>query len=337
MLTITESFPEPLLSLPATELHTLLPGPTLVHLRGKREPAVFVCVLLHGNEHTGWDAIRKLLSRYAGKELPRSLSIFIGNVAAARYRRRFLEGQPDFNRIWNGGDTPAQKMMRQIRDEMKNRGVYISIDVHNNTGINPHYACVNRTQNEFLQVATLFSRTVVYFIRPDGVQSKAFAEFCPAVTVECGTSGATSGTDHACDFIDTCLHLAAIPAHPVSARDLDLYHTIAVVKIPEPYSFGFDGEKYDLQLDGKIEYYNFRELPEGTVIAHVRNGITRPLDVRNEQGAEVSADYFSLADGKLRSRRRVIPAMITLDTESIRQDCFCYLMEHLNGVRLAGK
>lgn len=334
MLTTTASVPDTWLSLPAADLHTLLPGPTLVHLRGKREPAVFVCVLLHGNEHTGWDAVRKLLSRYAGKELPRSLSIFIGNVAAARYRQRFLEGQPDFNRIWNGGNTPEQKMMRHIRDEMKNRGVYISIDVHNNTGLNPHYACVNKTRNDFLQVATLFSRTVVYFIRPDGVQSKAFAEFCPAVTVECGTSGATSGTDHACDYIDACLHLAAVPAHPVSARDLDLYHTVAVVKIAQPYSFGFDAGKYDLQFDANIEHYNFRALPAGTVIASVRDGVTCPLDVRNEQGAEVSADYFSLADGRLRSRRQVIPAMITLDTESIRQDCFCYLMEHLHGARV---
>lgn len=328
MLNVIELFPDNLLSLTAPELHTVLPGPTLIHLRGSRDPAVFVCVLLHGNEHTGWDAVRKLMGEYSGKELPRPLSIFIGNVEAARYNKRFLDGQPDFNRIWNGGNSPEQKMMQQIRDEMKNRGVYISIDVHNNTGKNPHYACVNKTQNEFLQVATLFSRTVVYFVRPEGVQSMAFSDFCPAVTVECGTSGEAGGTEHACEFINACLHLSEIPTRAVETHDLDLYHTVAVVKIPENYSFGFGRIKNDLQFDEKIEYYNFRELPEGTVIAGLRHGIKHPLDVRNEQGAQVSNDYFSVDNGKIRSCRRVIPAMITLNTEIIRKDCLCYLMEY---------
>ena len=327
MLNVTDLLPDNLLALTAPELHTVLPGPTLIHLRGRREPAVFVCVLLHGNEHTGWDAVRKLLSEYSGRDLPRSLSIFIGNIQAARYNRRFLDGQADFNRIWDGGNLPEQKMMQLIRDEMENRGVYISIDVHNNTGKNPHYACVNKTHNEFLQIATLFSRTVVYFIRPEGVQSMAFSRLCPAVTIECGTSGETSGTEHACEFIDACLHLSEIPMHAVVDHDLDLYHTVAVVKVPEEYSFGFDQKKKDLQFDDNIEYYNFRELPEGTVIGSVRDGIEQPLDIRNEQGAQVSSDFFSVDNGKIRSRRRVIPAMITLNTEIIRKDCLCYLME----------
>lgn len=327
MLNVTDSLPDNILTLPAPELHTVLPGPTLIHLRGRRGPAVFVCVLLHGNEHTGWDAVRKLLSEYSGKELPRSLSIFIGNVQAARYNQRFLDGQPDFNRIWNGGNLPEQRMMQQIRDEMENRDVYISIDVHNNTGKNPHYACINKTQNEFLQIATLFSRIVVYFIRPEGVQSMTFSEFCPSVTIECGTSGETCGTEHACEFIDACLHLSEIPTHAVVDHNLDLFHTVAIVKVSGKYSFGFDQEKKDLQFDKKIEYYNFRELPEGTVIGSIRDGIEQPLDIRNEKGIQVCNDFFSVDNGKIRSRKRVIPAMITLNTEIIRKDCLCYLME----------
>ncbi|NIQ15208.1 MAG: peptidase M14, partial [Candidatus Dadabacteria bacterium] len=100
---IIESIPEGLLSLPAPELHNCLNGPTLIHLSGKKEPAVFVSVLLHGNEHTGWEVIKNILN-YSGNKLPRSMSIFIGNIKAARYNKRFLEGQPDFNRIWNGGN-----------------------------------------------------------------------------------------------------------------------------------------------------------------------------------------------------------------------------------------
>ena len=327
MLNIINSIPDNLLTLPATRLYTILPGPTLIHLEGRTNPAVFVSVLLHGNEHTGWDAVRKLLSKYSTKVLPRSLSLFIGNVEAARHNKRFLEGQPDFNRIWNGGPLPEHQMIRKILEEMKQRGVYISIDIHNNTGKNPHYACVNRTHNEFLQVATLFSRTMVYFIRPEGVQSMAFAEFCPAVTVECGTSGELQGTEHALEFIEACLHLSEIPTNAVNSHNINIYHTIAVVKIPDKYTFGFDSINNDLKLYKETEFYNFRELPEGTPIGEVNGQIRDPLNVQDEEGNEVCDRYFTIDNGIIRSRRKIVPAMITLNTEIIQKDCFCYLME----------
>ena len=64
--------------------------------------------------------------------------------------------------------------MRAVVDIMRERGVFASIDLHNNTGSNPHYACVNRLDNRYLHLATLFARTVVYFLRPTGVQSVSY-------------------------------------------------------------------------------------------------------------------------------------------------------------------
>ena len=327
MLNIIDSVPDGLLSLPAPELYRVLPGPTLLHLKGRREPALFVATLLHGNEETGWEAARKLLSHYADKELPRSLSLFIGNIEAARHGQRYLDGQRDYNRVWNAGDSPEHRMMHHIRDEMQRRGIYLSLDIHNNTGKNPHYACVNKTYNEFLQIATLFSRTVVYFLRPAGVQSIAFSEICPSVTVECGLSKETSGIEHAYGFIDACLKLAEIPNHAVRTGDMDLFHTVAVVKIPEQYQFGFDEAGYDLQFDKEIEYFNFHELAGGTMIGRAREGIERPLDIRDEHDNDVSHQYFEVEDREIRSRCTVIPAMITTNSEIIRKDCLCYLME----------
>lgn len=327
MLNIINNIPEGLLSLSASELHSVLPGPTLLHLQGRRNPPLFISTLLHGNEETGWEAARRLLSDYAQRELPRSLSLFIGNIEAARYSERYLDGQRDYNRVWNAGDSPEHQMMQRIKEEMKQRGVYLSLDIHNNTGKNPHYACVNKTYNEFLQVATLFSRTVVYFLRPEGVQSIAFSEICPAVTVECGLSKEISGIEHAYGFIDACLNLAEIPNHAVKAGDIDLFHTVAVVKVPQQYQFGFDEATYDLQFDKEIEYFNFHELTEGTMIGKVREGIEHPLTIQDEHDNEVSHQYFTVEDGEIRSRCTMIPAMITVNTEIIRKDCLCYLME----------
>ena len=101
MLTIINNIPEGLLEKEADELYKILPGPTLMHLSGNKQPPLFVSVLMHGNEDTGWIAIRDLLRQYQDKTLPRSLSVFIGNVDAARHGVRFLENQPDYNRIWN--------------------------------------------------------------------------------------------------------------------------------------------------------------------------------------------------------------------------------------------
>ena len=59
----------------------------------------------------------------------------------------------------------------------------------------------------------------------------------------------------------------------------------------------------------------------------MRDGIENPFDIRDEQGNEVGHQYFTIVDGEIRSRQAVVPAMITLDTEIIRKDCLCYLME----------
>lgn len=327
-LTVLEDIPHGLLELPATELYKKLAGPTLIHLRGQRDPAVFVSVLLHGNEQTSWEAVRKLLAHYESTGLPRSLSLFIGNVEAARYSQRFLDHQVDFNRVWGTSHCAPHPLMLQVIEEMKTRGVFVSVDVHNNTGKNPHYACVNRTENEYLHLARLFSRTMVYFIRPEGVQSMALGKFCPAVTVECGLSGAQLGIDHVYEFIDSCLHLRELPLQPIDRRDIDLYHTIAVTKIHSGYSFAFDDGECDILLDRNIEYYNFRLLPEGTTLGWVRNGVSDPLDIRDEQGNAIADEYLRIVDNKIVTKKNIIPAMITLDTEVIRQDCLCYIMEH---------
>ncbi|MDH5648567.1 MAG: M14 family metallopeptidase [Gammaproteobacteria bacterium] len=331
MLTIINSIPEGLLERQATELYKLLPGPTLMHLQGKREPPLFVSVLMHGNEDTGWCAIRELLRQYQDKPLPRSLSVLIGNVEAARYGQRFLDHQPDYNRIWNishaSGEPPEYAMVRQVVDEMKKRQVFASVDIHNNTGINPHYACVNKLDNAFLHLATLFSRTVVYFTTPHTVQSIAFAKLCPSVTVECGQPGQAHGPQHALEYIDACLHLSGIPTHPVASHDMDLFHTVAIAKVPEHISFGFGEGQGDVHFMEDLDHLNFRELPINTLLAKVNGLQTLPLDVRDEGNNDVGKRYFVVEGGQLRTRIPFMPSMLTVNAKAIRQDCLCYLME----------
>ena len=70
-------FPTELLKCEARDLHALLGGPTLVHLPGRQTPALVVSTLLHGNETSGWDAIRALLREKP--DLQRNVMVLIGN------------------------------------------------------------------------------------------------------------------------------------------------------------------------------------------------------------------------------------------------------------------
>ncbi|WP_331001623.1 M14 family metallopeptidase [Methylicorpusculum oleiharenae] len=309
-----------------------LPQPALIHLSGKQAAPLFVSVLLHGNEPAGLLAVQALLKKYQNRSLPRSISIFFGNVHAAGEGLRRLKDQPDYNRIWPGTelpDSPETKIAQDIVDVMRAKNVFASIDIHNNTGLNPHYACINKLDNRFLQLASLFGRLVVYFTRPKGVQSAAFAELCPAVTLECGKPGQLHGVEHALEYLNSCLNLSGLPDHPVHEQDIDVYHTVAQVKVADSVKFSFQEPESDLLLDPDIERMNFNEISAGTVLGRVNGSLSMPLIALDESGHDISTLFFQIQGGELSVIRKAMPSMLTLDERVIRQDCFCYLMERL--------
>ncbi len=332
MLSILDYLPDGIIDSTPARLHRILPNPTLIHLQGRIKQPMFVSVLLHGNEHTGLLAIQALLKKYSNKGLPRSLSIFFGNITAAKYAQRKLDNGPDYNRIWPGTeypDIPESGMAQQVVDEMKQRGVFISIDIHNNTGLNPHFACINSLEPEFLTLANLFSRLTVYFLRPKGVQSAAFAKLCPAVTLECGKPGVQYGVEHALDYLDTCLHLTNIPSHSPAAHEIDLFHTVALVKIQELISFSFNNDTSDLILKSDLERMNFTEINAGTAFGMIKPNIKMPFVSRDENGIDNTNNYFIIKNQQLLTKKPVMPSMLTLNETVIRQDCLCYLMERI--------
>lgn len=327
-----DGLPDGLLTAGPDELEALLGGPTLFHLPGRRPEPLLVSILLHGNEPSGLRALQRVLRARQGQVLPRACSVFVGNVYAARLGLRRLEGQPDYNRVWPGGEQPElaeSALMRQVVERMRARGVFASIDIHNNTGLNPHYGCVNRLTPAFLHLARLFSRTVVYFRQPLGVQSEAMARLCPSVTVECGQAGSGAADAHAAELIEAALRLSHFPTHPVPAHDIDLFHTVAVVTVTPSASLSFDGTPATLAFLPELDHMNFRELPPGTPLARLAAGAGLPLQARDEQGGDVTRTHFDTLDGQLLTRRTVMPAMLTRDVRIVRQDCLCYFMERL--------
>jgi len=326
------SIPDELLSIDPKSLHTLIPEPTLFHLPGKQKKPLFISVLLHGNETTGFLALQKLLIKFRKQELPRALSFYLGNTEAASLGLRRLDHQPDYNRIWPNTeltDSNETKMAQEILNIMANKKVFASIDIHNNTGLNPHYACITKLEPQFLQLANLYGRLVVYFTRPKGVQCGAFAEICPSVTLECGKPGQAHGVDHALEYLNSCLHLSDFSNHPVPTQDIDVYHTVAQVKIKEGTHFSFNDQQSELLLDKDLERMNFTEIPAGTQWGRVINHAEMPITAINESGKQVTSKFFTLTDNRLQLNTNTMPSMLTLDERVIKQDCLCYLMEKI--------
>lgn len=332
MLDIFDRLPNGILKLESTQLWQLLDRPTLIHLEGDRQPALFVSILLHGNETTSWLAMRELLRKYQHKKLPRSLSLFIGNIEGARYRQRHLAHQPDYNRIWQIGDAseplPEQIMAQKVITEMRSRGVFASIDIHNNTGKNPHYGCITQLDKHSRHLARLFNKTVVYYTNPKTVQSFAFSKFCPAIVLECGQPDLPDGTAHALEYVETCLHLDSFDSLPDSAiADINLFHTVAIVKVPEEINFSFTGEPDDdITFPNGMDCLNFSELPIGANFGKAKTEKAY-LSAVSEEGEEKGDHYFQIENGEILLKAPVMPSMLTLNTDIVRQDCLCYLME----------
>lgn len=331
-LNITHEIPKGLLEVSIDKLDTVLSGPTLICLEGKKENPLFVSTLLHGNETSGFYAMQKLLKHYqhGDAELPRSLLFFIGNVAAAAQGLRHLPEQRDYNRIWAGGTSAEHKLAMKVLETATEPQLFASIDIHNNSGKNPFYGCVNHLDPRYLYLANLFSPTTVYFVSPVEVLSIAFAEHCPSVTIECGQPGNKDGIEKAYRYIDHCLHLEDLETLSAGHQTEHIYHTAARIKVPLDCTIGF-GERdvdKDLSFIENIDHLNFTELEAGMLLGWRHNEAVA-FSACDKDGVEKADQYFSYEGDEIRLKKPLVLSMLTKDIKVIHQDCFGYVMEDL--------
>ena len=327
MLRILNQLPSGLITMQANQLADALGGPALIHIEGGRMPPLFVSVLLHGNEPTGWRAIARVLAANERRALPRSLDVFIGNVHAARQHLRRLEGQPDFNRIWDAEGLRQHPMAARMVDAIKARSPVMALDIHNTSGRNPLYACYHRREPEQLALARSFSDKVVLVETPSSLLANAMSAFTKAVTLECGPPGSVATEEQVAAFIETMLQTGEpllantlFPPEPVLA-------IAATVTVPEAVDVALDDPRCELSLLPDIDQHNFHSVAPGTPFARVRGTSRAMLHAVDEQGRDVSSDYFAREGDLIVAARPFIPSLLTLNVPIIRQDCLCYVMQ----------
>jgi hypothetical protein len=315
----------------AAELHDHLGGPTLIHLKGKAEPALFVSVLLHGNETSGWDGVRRYLTETPA--LPRDLTLFIGNTEAAKAGMRALPTQPDFNRIWRNAEGQGAALASAVQSAIADQTFLASIDLHNNTGHNPYYSVVTDLEPHNLGLAYLFSDKAVFVEEPDTVLTRVFTGRCPAVALEVGPVGDPRCADRVYDYVARCMSLDVVPES--APEQFNLFRTRVRVHIRDEVSFRFEGDEEvevpaPLVLTGGVEAVNFHELRRGTVFGASRLAVDRVSRVLDVNHQDVTDRYFEHDGEAILLKEDVVPAMYTTDPYVVRQDCLCYFMERMD-------
>lgn len=322
-----DALPDLLLRLSPRQVRQVFPEPTLVRLPGGDGAPLFMSCLLHGNETTGFTVLQRL-ARWAKRfGLPRPMLILVGNVHAAEAGRRRLDSQLDYNRIWEGGDQPEHDLARRVIEAVAAARPFAAIDIHNNTGTNPLYACINSLEPDFQHLASLFSPTVVHFENPSSVLSMAMSKICPSVTIEAGKPGEPAGIERAFDLVMDTLHMSEF-SPPGPARPITIYHTVGRMEIDPGARFAFS-QTTDASLGfaPDMDHWNFIEQPAGTAWAHLAEKDVSPLRVFDEDRQDITGRFFRTDGDTLRLVRPATPSMITLDASIIRADCLGYLME----------
>ena len=326
-LQIYQSPPAGIFGLPASELADHLPGPSLIHLHGSGGPAIFISLLLHGNETSGWNALCDLMNTTG---VDREVLVFIGNIEAAAAGVRSLPGQPDYNRIWRDADVQEARMAEDVLAYIARQRPLVAVDLHNNTGRNPHYSVITDHAPSTLGLAALFAETAVYVEEPDTVLSRALGAYCPSIAVELGPINDPASDQRALSFLSRLLDLEALPSAPV--QPLAIYQALARVHIKRGIAFDFADHHHDatdLTLTAGIEGVNFHDLAAGTPFGYVRRPLEEVVTVLNPDHEDVTRTYLTVVDSRLELAREVIPAMYTTDPDVVMQDCLCYFMERM--------
>lgn len=325
LLKILNHIPHEFLDIEAKEINQLFESPTILYEKSKLPP-LFVSTLLHGNETSSLTAIQRYLKANLTLKRERGLAILIGNPKAANKGLRHLSNQLDYNRIWKDGSSLEHSIAKQVKKFISENTCYAAIDLHNNTGKNPIYGCVNRKKLLHVRLAECFSNHLVYFTEPESVFSVNINEYCPTITCECGLSGDEKGIEAAINLINKLMDEKANWMENPIINDSALY-TFATVYVSRRAKIDFsypDSKNVELSFTSNLDELNFQTVPVNTNIAYIRD--PKLIKVINNYGENIFDQIFIVENNILKNITEIIPSMFTKDVSIAKSDALGYLM-----------
>ena len=313
-----------------SEFLASLGGPCVIHVPGRDPGRVrAVTTLLHGNEPSGFRALHQWLREDAVPAVDTWL-VFASIEAALAppgFAHRMLPGRPDLNRCFLGPfETAEGRLAEDILRTLRDAHPEAVLDIHNNTGHNPPYGVGVEPTREALWLTGLFGTRFVWSHLQLGALMEAITDI-PSVTIEVGRSG-----DPAADAV----------AHAGLGRFLELEHLFEPDAVEDPQILvmpmrarlrpGTSLEISDapvlgthLTIQADLDRHNFEVVAADTAIGW-SDGDALPLELIDETGRDRATDFFQLSGGQLRTRRPMIPIMITTDVAAAAGDCLFYVV-----------
>lgn len=307
----------------AAQLANVLSGPTLFDLGKPDKDPLFISVLLHGNETSGWEAVRKLFSR--SPELARSSSvlIFVGNVLSAQKGVRKLDGQPDYNRVWNGGTTPEHRLAEDVITYVGSKRPWCAVDVHNNSGPNPHYSVITDLSPATCSLASSFSSLAILAKQPPGTLTQAFSNFCTSIAIEAGIPTDPDSSERASTLMKQLLNEGKLVERP--SESLEIFDNFVRVTVEPGVT---DKDHTFPELNPELDKFNFKCLPAGSLVCSLKD-YSHGIRANNAELQDVTDQYFVIENSEVRLRRDVIMSMYTRDPLIAVQDCICYFLKSI--------
>ena len=204
------------------------------------------------------------------------------------------------------------------------------VDVHNNTGHNPVYGVAPRVGDAERQLVGLFAGRVVHYDLRLGALVEETPELCPTVVVEAGRAGAPGADAAARRGLDLLLGQDDIVGSGLPVPVLELFSRPVRVEAAPGVSLAYGAGACAgaaLTVAEDIDRHNFERLAPGTAMGWLAAGAPWPLVARGADGADCSRELFELVDGRLVTRRELVPIMMTTDPGIATSDCLFYAVE----------
>lgn len=318
----------------AEDLLRWLGGPAMLVLEG-RDPTRTrgVVTLLHGNEPSGVRALSALLR---GDLVPATRVVcLVASVAAALappgFAHRMLPGRRDPNRCfrppWDDEDgAVAHEALRLLREA----GCEALVDLHNNTGRNPAYGVATGVDAARLGLVALFAERMVASDLRLGSLIEATADDFPTVTIECGRAGDPAADATALAGLERYLLLPEVETRRMPARRMTVLSEPVRVCVRAGMRLAFGAVPLpgaDLTLVSDIDRHNFTPVMPGAPVGWLGVHGRWPLEACGASGEDVSQDLFHVVDGRLETRRGLVPIMMTTDVAVALADCLFYVVQ----------
>ena len=157
-------------------------GMSLIFHEGNFENTILISTMLHGNETSGLDILKKVPKKIENINDRRNILILLGNPKAFHENKGLLKVNLDHNRIWTTKESrPDNLTAQKVINHFIEHDFLCAVDIHNNTGKNPLFSCLNRLDKKTLGLAQMFGTDVLFFEDPETALSTFMGRFCPSM------------------------------------------------------------------------------------------------------------------------------------------------------------